>query len=80
MRKKDSRMNIQNTIDNIDWNGPNWLDKIFEYPNRIIRIGTTFSGIGAIEHAFQRLNLNTDLLFAGDIEPNCKKHILLIMI
>lgn len=73
MRKKDSRMNIQNTIDNIDWNGPNWLDKIFEYPNRIIRIGTTFSGIGAIEHAFQRLNLNTDLLFAGDIEPNCKK-------
>ena len=73
MRKKYSRMNIQNTIDNIDWNGPNWLDKIFEYPNRIIRIGTTFSGIGAIEHAFQRLNLNTDLLFAGDIEPNCKK-------
>ena len=31
-----------------------------------------FTGIGAIEHAFQRLGLNHKIVFAGDIEPKCK--------
>lgn len=63
---------MQNTIENIDTTEPLWTDREFAYPNRIIRLGTSFSGIGAIEHAFQRLGLKTKIQFAGDIEPNCK--------
>lgn len=51
----------------------NWKDKPFNFPNRTIRIGTLFSGIGAIEHAFQRLKLNTEIVFAGDIDEKCKQ-------
>lgn len=50
-----------------------WKDKDFKYPDRLIRIGTCFSGIGAIEHAFQRLKLNHKIVFAGDIDANCRK-------
>lgn len=50
-----------------------WKDMEFSYPDRTIRIGTMFSGIGAIEHAFQRLKLNHKIVFAGDIDANCKK-------
>jgi len=48
--------------------------RLFEFsnPNAEIRIGTLFSGIGAIEHAFQRLKLNHKLVFAGDIDPHVK--------
>lgn len=64
---------IQNTIDNIDTKGISWKDRLFSHPERVIRLGTTFSGIGAIEHAFQRLGLNYKIQFAGDIDSNCKK-------
>ncbi len=50
-----------------------WKNKDFKYPDRLIRIGTCFSGIGAIEHAFQRLKLNHKIVFAGDIDENCHK-------
>lgn len=63
----------QNTYSNIDWKHPDWKNKSFRFPNRTIRLGTTFSGIGAIEYAFKRLGLKTDIVFAGDIDPNCKK-------
>ena len=53
--------------------GVHWKDLSFLYPERVIRLGTLFSGIGAIEHAFQRLGLRHKIMFAGDIEPNCKK-------
>lgn len=49
-----------------------WKELDFSHPERIIRIGTLFSGIGAIEHAFQRLKLNTEIVFAGDIDAKCK--------
>ena len=42
-------------------------------PSATIRIGTLFSGIGAVEHALERLNLNTKIVFAGDIDPHVKK-------
>ncbi len=42
-------------------------------PYSKIRVGTLFSGIGAVEHALQRLNVNTDIVFAGDIDPHVKK-------
>lgn len=63
---------IQNTKENIDASGVDWRTKEFSHPERTIRLGTSFSGIGAIEHAFKRLGLKTDILFAGDIDANCK--------
>ena len=51
----------------------NWKNKKFSLPNNIVRIGTVFSGIGAIEHAFQRLKLNHKIVFAGDIDEKCKQ-------
>ena len=53
--------------------GPLWNTLKFAHPERCIRIGTMFSGIGAIEHAFQRLGLKHKIMFAGDIEPKCKE-------
>lgn len=63
---------IQNTKDNINYKG-DWVSKIFAYPERVIRLATSFSGIGAIEYAFKRLGLKTKIIFAGDIDVNCKK-------
>lgn len=53
--------------------GTNWRDLDFLYPNRTVRLGTLFSGIGAIEHAFQRLGLNFEVAFASDIDAKCKE-------
>lgn len=64
--------NIQNTTENIDWSGTPWTEREFAFPNRTIRVGTSFSGIGAIEYALKRLGLKTKIMFAGDIEKNCK--------
>ncbi|MDD6489266.1 MAG: DNA (cytosine-5-)-methyltransferase [Clostridia bacterium] len=50
-----------------------WKDKQFSCPNNTVRLGTVFSGIGAIEHAFQRLKLKHKIVFACDIDANCKK-------
>src|SRR5690606_1727620 len=50
-----------------------WRLKEFTSPNVHIRIGTLFSGIGAIEHAFQRLGLSHSITFAGDIDPHVRK-------
>ena len=63
----------QNTKDNIDWEKPIWLNKEFSHPERTIRVGTSFSGIGAIEYALKRLGLKSKIVFAGDINENCKK-------
>lgn len=51
----------------------NWKEKVFAFPNNTVRLGTLFSGIGAIEHAFQRLKLKHKIVFAGDIEDKCKQ-------
>lgn len=56
----------------ISTGGTCWRDIDFLYPEKTVRVGTLFSGIGAIEHAFQRLNLKHEIVFAGDIEPKCK--------
>jgi len=45
-----------------------WRDLEFSHPERKIRLATSFSGIGAIEHTFQRLGLNFEIVFAGDID------------
>jgi DNA (cytosine-5)-methyltransferase 1 len=49
-----------------------WRLKEFINPNAHIRIGTLFSGIGAIEHSFRRLNLDHSISFAVDIDPHVK--------
>ena len=64
---------IQNTKEKLDSTGLDWRTIPFSHPERTIRLGTSFSGIGAIEHAFQRLGLKTEILFAGDIDEDCKK-------
>lgn len=63
---------IQNTKDNIDYE-VDWVSKKFAYPERVVRLATSFSGIGAIEYAFKRLGLKSKIVFAGDIDANCKK-------
>ncbi len=63
---------IQNTRNNIDSEN-DWRTLVFSHPERTIRLGTSFSGIGAIEQAFRRLGLNCKIQFAGDIDANCKK-------
>ena len=39
----------------------------------IIHLASTFSGIGAVEQAFKRLNLQHKIVFAGDICPFVKQ-------
>ncbi|MCX8481469.1 MAG: DNA (cytosine-5-)-methyltransferase [Sediminibacterium sp.] len=50
-----------------------WREKEFSKPNATIRIGTMFSGIGAIEYALKRLNLKSEILFASDIDKYVKQ-------
>ena len=70
---KNKFADIQNTKNNIDSSGIDWRDIKFAFPKREIRLGTSFSGIGAIEHAFHRLGLKCKIQFAGDIDADCKK-------
>lgn len=53
--------------------GLSWKEKKFTHPERTIRLATMFSGIGAIEHAFQRLKLKHEIVFAGDIDEKCRQ-------
>ena len=70
---KNKYSEIQNTKANLDADPANWLTRPLAFPGRTIRLATSFSGIGAIEHAFHRLGLNVQLQFAGDIDPDCKR-------
>ncbi len=69
---KNKFADIQNTKANIDTE-KDWREMEFSHPERTIRLATSFSGIGAIEHSFHRLGLNCEIQFAGDIDANCKK-------
>jgi len=50
-----------------------WTDKKFSNPNAKIRVATMFSGIGAIEYAFKRLKLSSEIIFASDIDKFAKQ-------
>ena len=63
---------IQNTPYNIDMEN-DWREMEFSNPSKVLHIGTSFSGIGAIEQAFKQLGINFKIEFAGDIDANCKK-------
>ncbi len=68
---KNKFADIQNSKANID--SADWQNSSFSHPERTIRLATSFSGIGAIEHAMHRLGLKCEIQFAGDIDANCKK-------
>ncbi|GJQ60952.1 MAG: cytosine-specific methyltransferase [Melioribacteraceae bacterium] len=51
----------------------NWKEKGFSNPKATINVGTIFSGIGAFEHALDRLNVEHNIVFAGDIDKHVKK-------
>jgi len=40
---------------------------------RTVKVGTLFSGIGAFEHALDRLSIKHEIVFACDIDPYVKK-------
>ena len=47
-------------------NGKHWKELSFAYPERTVRLGTLFSGIGAIEMALKYLNIQHEIIFACD--------------
>jgi DNA (cytosine-5)-methyltransferase 1 len=52
---------------------PNWVSRKPSNPKATVVVGTLFSGIGAIEHALQRLGIKHEIAFAGDIDPHVKR-------
>ena len=70
---KNKYENIQNTQANIDSEGQTWQERRFSYPDRTVRLGTSFSGIGSIEHALRKLGVKSEIVFAGDIDEDCRK-------
>lgn len=52
---------------------PIWTEKEFSNPRATLRIATMFSGIGAIEYAFKRLKLKSEIIFASDIDKFAKQ-------
>ena len=74
VKSKADQINDEDLIETpLNSKGEDWRNKPFSNIENTVRIGTLFSGIGAIEHAFQRLHLKSKIVFAGDIDANCKK-------
>ncbi len=69
--KEAARESVQNTPANVD--SEPWEGREFSHPGRSVKLATAFSGIGAVEHAFDRLGVCHEIVFAGDIEPKCKR-------
>ena len=51
----------------------NWVDKKLSNQNATVRLATMFSGIGSIEHALKRLNINEEIVFACDNDKYVKQ-------
>jgi DNA (cytosine-5)-methyltransferase 1 len=69
---KNKYADIQNKPENIDLEH-DWRTIVPSNPNGVLRLGTSFSGIGAIEQALKKMCVKTKIMFAGDIDENCKK-------
>ena len=52
---------------------PNIKEINFNNSKSVIKLATMFSGIGAIEFAFKRLNIATDIIFACDNDKFVKQ-------
>lgn len=51
----------------------NWQKKKLSNPSGTIKIGTLFSGIGAVEFALKRMKIDTEIVFACDNDEHVKK-------
>jgi DNA (cytosine-5)-methyltransferase 1 len=71
-RKSAKTIPIEKTV-GTEYSKSHWLNKKPANIKATVTIGTLFSGIGAIEHAFQRLGIKHRIAFAGDIDPFVKK-------
>ncbi len=69
MSENKSKYKVKNISEQEDWR-----DKVFSNPEAEIRIGTLFSGIGAVEHALNRLKLKHSIVFASDIDRFVKEN------
>ena len=65
---------IEATKGQFDTTGEDWTTRKFSYPERTIRVATSFSGIGAPETALERLGLKTKIVFACDIGERYLKY------
>jgi len=72
-KKANSTLVVTKAQEELQTVASDWRDKEFSAPNAEIRIGTLFSGIGAIEHSLKRLKLNHSITFAGDIDTHVKQ-------
>ena len=81
MKKKEKKIK-EPIIENLNVNEPqfnifyeveDWTTKKFSNPNATIRLATMFSGIGSIEHALKRLNINEEIVFACDNDKHVKE-------
>lgn len=75
---------VRQTEGKYDLEGPIWTQRCFSFPNRCIRMATSFSGIGAPETALERLGLRIKQVFACDmgereLKETYKTHRKLIM-
>jgi DNA (cytosine-5)-methyltransferase 1 len=69
----DDKFKVEEPQFNIFYEVENWVDKKFSNPEATIRLATMFSGIGSIEHALKRLNLNEEIIFACDNDKYVKE-------
>lgn len=69
---KDEQSQLENQL-SLDFLDNGWTKNKFKFPNKTTRLATLFSGIGSIEYAFKRLNLNTEIVFASDIDKFAKE-------
>ena len=58
---------------NTGFSNTDWREKKFSKPRAKIKLGSIFSGIGAVEQALKRLKLNHEVSFAGDIDKFVKE-------
>lgn len=68
-----SRINVSDLEEPTLFEINDWRYSQFSNPNAVIKIGTLFSGIGAIEHALKRLKLKHHIIFASDIDQHVKQ-------
>ena len=60
----DLRENSQNS---------HWITKILAHTEQPLKLATLFSGIGAVEQALKRLDIETEIIFACDIDKHVKQ-------
>jgi DNA (cytosine-5)-methyltransferase 1 len=63
---------LNEQVDFIEMQQEDWRKKKFSNSKATINVATLFSGIVSIEHSLKRLKLKHKIVFAGDIDKNCK--------